>query len=371
MKKIAQSFLMTLVFSVFCFGQSSGIPPASENENDKGFSETQAKRERPVLKLSRGLKRSIEKKRKKLLKSKKTESSAADDDVIRIDSNLVTIPVSVYDRNGLYVSDLCKENFKVFEDDEEHEIAYFGITDKPIYVVLVIDVSPSANYKIQEIRASAKAFVRKLRPEDQVMIIRFDRNQDVLTEFTKDREKIDSAIDKTKFGLGTAVYDAIDFTINKKLAAIDGRKAIVLFSDGIDTKSRNVSFDDSLYVAEESSVLIFPVYFNTYKPDRNKIVKFLFKGLSLEDSQKGEKYVTDLAELTGGKVMVADSEADGLTEAFESIAEELRRQYYLGYYPKKDGEIGEHRQIKVRVNRPNLAIRSREGYTITGNSTPK
>jgi Ca-activated chloride channel homolog len=370
MRKITLFFAMNLAFSILVLGQSSEnttktpSETTGKTENESIYSESKPNRERPTLKLSPGFRKNVEKKKKKKLEANKTATAANDDETIKIESNLVTFPVSVYDRQGFYVSDLAKENFKVFENGEEQEVAYFGTTDKPIYVVLVIDTSPSAHFKMQEIRDSAKAFVRKLKPEDQLMVIRFDGNRNVLTGFTQDRQKIDAAIEKCRWGSGTAIYDAIDFTLNKKLEKIEGRKAIVLFTDGIDTNSRKVSFDESLYLAEESGVIIFPVYFNTYKEDRNSIIRFLFNGLTFEDSERGKKYVSNLADLTGGKITVANSEAAGLTRAFESIAEELRRQYYIGYYPKKDGESGERREIKVRVNRPNLAVRSRDSYII-------
>ena len=116
-------------------------------------------------------------------------ATVADDEVLRIETNLITIPVSVFDRNGLYIPGLRQSDFKIFEDGVEQEIAYFGTTDKPITVVLLIDVSPSTAYRIEEIQRGAAAFVAQLEPHDSVIVMEFDHNVRVLTELTKDREK--------------------------------------------------------------------------------------------------------------------------------------------------------------------------------------
>ena len=169
----------------------------------------------------------------------------------------MTIPVSVYDRNGLYIPGLLAKDFKIFEDGKEQQIAYFGTSDKPFSVILLIDTSPSTSYKIEEIRNAARAFVDQLKPADRVLVISFDLGVHVHGEMTSDRQAIYKAIDKADFGSGTSLYDAVDVALRKQLAKIDGRKAIVLFTDGVDTTSRR-TYDFTLDEAEESESLIFP-----------------------------------------------------------------------------------------------------------------
>ena len=140
-------------------------------------------------------------------------TDAVGEDVVTVETNLVTIPVSVFDRNGLYVPNLRQGDFKIFEDGKEQEIAYFGTSDKPFTVVLLIDTSPSTDYKIDEIRSAAVAFVDQLKPQDKVMVIEFDGNVNVLTELTSDRPQIYKAISKADFGYGTSLYDAVDFSL--------------------------------------------------------------------------------------------------------------------------------------------------------------
>ena len=157
-----------------------------------------------------------------------TAKPAEDDEVLRIETNLITIPVSVFDRNGLYIPGLRQSDFKIFEDGVEQEIAYFGTTDKPFTVVLLIDVSPSTAYRIEDIQRGAAAFVAQLEPQDSVIVMEFDHNVRVLAELTKDREKIYKAIRKADFGDGTSLYNAVDEALRKQLSKIEGRKAVVL-----------------------------------------------------------------------------------------------------------------------------------------------
>jgi VWFA-related protein len=310
------------------------------------------------------------------LSNNKTENknviSGNSDEIIKIETALITIPVSVFDRNGLYIPNLAKENFKIFENDKEQEIAYFGTPEKPFTVVLLLDTSPSTEFKIEEIQDAAIAFVNQLKPNDKMMVVEFDENMHVLAKPTNDKEKLYKAIRKADFGGGTSLYDAVDFALRKYLDKIEGRKAIVLFTDGVDTTSDDATYQSTLYQTEEEDVLIFPIYYNTYSENNrlNGVINFPFprrrilaRGTSLEEYRIGKKYLEEIAEQTGGRVFPAETPV-GLKNAFTGIAEELRRQYNIGYYPSEIGENGERKLIKVRVNRPNLVIRARGSYIV-------
>lgn len=296
-------------------------------------------------------------------------SAAGEEDLIRIESTLVTIPVSVFDRDGIYIRNLEQKDFEVFENGKKQEIALFGSADKPFTVVLLLDTSYSADNKIEEIQAAARAFVRQLQPEDRVMVVEFDGNNHVLTEFTSDRQKIYKAIGKADWGYGTSLYDAVDFALRKRLNRIKGRKAIVLFTDGVDTTSRKSSYDESVLEAEESGAIIYPIYYNTYlNIQRRRVAGVLDpKGTSAAEYAVGRKYLEDLAAYTGGRIFRPESTQASLTEAFEGIAEELRRQYFIGYYPAEEGEQGERKKIKVRVYRSDVIVRARDSYVVGSN----
>lgn len=297
-----------------------------------------------------------------------------DGETLRIETNLITIPVSVFDRNGLYVPGLRQNDFKIFSDGVEQEIAYFGTSDKPFTVAIVIDVSPSTAYRIEEIQRAAMAFVNLLEPQDSVIVIEFDHSVSVLTEVTKDREKIYKAIRKADFGDGTSLYNAVDETLRKQLSRIQGRKAVVLFTDGVDTTSRKNSYESTLSYAEETDSLVFPIYYNTYFDNRARSGGTfppifgggggVFRGTSSEDYALGRRYLEELADATGGRVFRPEVTPGGLTRAFEGIAEELRRQYNIGFVPSEEGKPGQRKSIKVRVNRPSLILRARDSYVV-------
>lgn len=306
---------------------------------------------------------------------KTAEPTTADEDVLRVETDLITVPVSVFDRNGIYVPGLTKDDFTIFEDGKEQKIEYFGLADKPFTVVLLLDTSPSAEYQIEEIQAASRAFVDELKPEDKVIVIEFDGNVHVLTEATNDRERLYKAISKADFGSGTSLYEAVNFSIRKRLEKIPGRKAIVLFTDGVDTTSRKATYDSTVDLAEESDTLIFPIYYNTYSQNqarmRNTIGIYSSVGTSPEEYAVGRKYLQELADYTGGRVFRPEAVPGGLTAAFRGIAIELRRQYNVGYVPSEHGKPGQQKRIKVRVDRPNLVVRARDSYIVGATSAPQ
>ena len=310
-----------------------------------------------------------------ILAPSKSSKDDSDSDTLKVETNLVTIPVSVFDKNGLYIPGLRIEDFKIFEDDVEQEIAYFGAQDKPFTVALLLDTSPSTEYKIDEIHRAAISFVNLLKPDDRVIVIEFNSSVKIQCEVTTDREKIIKGINRAKFGGGTSLYNAVDEALRKQLSKIEGRKAVVLFTDGVDTTSRKNSYDGTVNYAEESDALIFPIYYNTYFENRSRagsgggIFGGIFggmAGLTAEEYAIGRRYLQDLADVTGGRVFKPESTPGGLDRAFEGIAEELRRQYNIGYVPSTDGKPGQRKTIKVRVNRPNLVIRARDSYIVGG-----
>ncbi|HMJ09257.1 MAG TPA: VWA domain-containing protein, partial [Pyrinomonadaceae bacterium] len=308
------------------------------------------------------------------IKTAETPAVENGEEVLKVETDLVTIPVSVFDRNGLYIPDLRQSDFTVFEDGKQQTITYFGSSDKPFTVVLLLDTSLSTSYRIEEIQDAAIAFVNLLKPQDQVMVIEFDGNRHILSEPTNDRQRLMKAIKKADFGYGTSLYDTVDFVLAKRLSAVSGRKAIVLFTDGVDTTSHKSGYDSTLDLAEESETLVFPIYYNTFSENSGGIFspspsqQILVQPGTVSEYILGKKYLEDLASYTGGRVFRPEATPGGLTAAFEGIAEELRRQYNIGYIPADDGKPGQRKVIKVRVTRPNLIIRARDSYIVGANA---
>lgn len=309
-----------------------------------------------------------------LPKSNNSQNSAAneqktgDDDVLKVETALVTIPVSVLDAKGRFVASLTKQDFKVFEDGKEQEIEYFAAAEQPITVALVLDTSPSYEQRVSQVQDSAIAFVNQLKPNDTVTVIEFDANINVLCEPTTDRRKIEKAIRKADIGGGTSLYDAVTDAVAKRLSRIEGRKAVVLFTDGVDTESRIADFETSISVAEKSQAPVFIIYFNTLEENLRGGADPTVFGTRPQDYELGRKYLLELADKTGGLAIYAD--IDKLDPAFAAIAAELKQLYSLGYYPADPGKTGQRRQIQVQVSKPAVIVRARDSYVVGGEPKP-
>jgi Ca-activated chloride channel family protein len=308
-------------------------------------------------------------------------------DIIRVNTTLVTIPVSVMDRDGRYVPNLQKQDFRIWEDNVEHDVAFFASVDKPFSVVLMLDTSPSTQFRLEEIQDAAISFVGQLRADDKVMVVSFNNDVKVLSEFTTDRSKLQRAIYRARTDSGTSIYDAVDIVINRHLGHTSGRKAIVIFTDGVDTTSDNATFESTVTDAQELDALIYAVQYNTafdmggmvQVPQVpidvfGQILGGIFggsgsgtgrprrpRGTSRADYEIGNRYLLELANSTGGREYRADT-LQNMSFAFANVAEELRRQYSIGYYPKRAPEAGQRRMIRVRARQPNLAVRARDSY---------
>ena len=187
------------------------------------------------------------------------------DEEIRVETNLVTMPVSVLDRDGRFVSGLAQRDFEIFENGQKQKIEYFQSVEQPFTVVLMIDVSPSTQFRIDEIQNAAISFVDQLRPADRVMVVAFDESVRVLSEPTNNRAQLRNAIYMAQFGDGTSLYEAVDDALNRQLRRIQGRKAVVIFTDGVDTTSRRANYQSTIEDVEEADALVYPIRYNTQR----------------------------------------------------------------------------------------------------------
>jgi hypothetical protein len=185
-----------------------------------------------------------------------------DIETLKTDTDLVTVPLIATDRNGLYITDLRQEEFKISEDGVPQEIAFFGKVSAPFHVVLMLDTSSSTKDNLRQIQQAAYTFVQQLQPVDRVKIISFDDKINDLNEFTSDREVLRAAINSTRSGEGTKVYDAFEIAMNT-LRKIRGRRAIVLFSDGMDWHSDSATFQGTVRHLDEEGVVIYPIRYDT------------------------------------------------------------------------------------------------------------
>jgi Ca-activated chloride channel homolog len=210
------------------------------------------------------------------------------------------------------------------------------------------------------------------------MIASFESSIFVDADFTNDRAKLTKAILRTHTGGGTRLYDAVDLVLTERLNRIQGRKAVVLFSDGIDSTSKIANVQSNLGKIEESNALFYPIHYNTL-PDASNVGGFVngkpipmspqqiesAKARIKETSDRSIMYMSELAIRSGGRFYEAENMTDAKA-AFANIAEELRRQYWLSYYSTNPKDDGSYRKIHVAVtqpvNAPTWAVRAKNGY---------
>lgn len=306
--------------------------------------------------------------------------------VILVDTNLIQTPVSVLDRQGRFIPNLKKKDFKIYEDGVLQTIDTFISSEMPFTVVLMIDVSPSTRYKLDDIHYAAITFINQLRPADRVMVVAFDQRVKILAEPTTDRKELYGAIYKSQFGSGTSLYDAVDYISSIDLVTSPGRKAIVIFTDGVDTTSRRATYESTIAGIEEIDALIYPIRYNTQQANAQpnmgvdpqvyaqlpqavrdmisrNVSRNVGRGQSFEEYSRGKSYLDALAATSGGRSFDADALTD-LQASFSGVAEELRRQYSIGYYSNKEGQPGDRKHIKITVARPGSIVRSKTTYIV-------
>ena len=214
---------------------------------------------------------------------------AEDDEVVRVETQLVTVPVIVRDRADRYIPDMRKDEFTLEEDGVAQEIAFFSTTNEPFHLVLLLDTSGSTQDKLRPIQNAAIAFTAQLQPADRVKVISFDDQIRALSEFTSDRAELQRAIARTRPGQGTRLYDAMQQAIFA-LRRIKGRKAIVIFTDGVDYHSDTQTFDKNIKLLEEAGIIVYPIRYDT-RAD-----------LEAQIRQQRQGGVIDLGTILGGGI---------------------------------------------------------------------
>ncbi len=284
--------------------------------------------------------------------------------VIRTQVNLVNLFVTVRDKSKRIVTDLKQDDFKVSEDGQPQQIAFFSKeVTLPITLALLLDTSGSEQYMLPSIQDAGGRFIeRVLRKGDEALVMSFDSDVDLLSDFTDDRGQIDRAIRKARINVpsagsignnpgpvgsrqitGTALYDAIYLACNEKLNTEAGRKAVVIVTDAQDEGSK-VRLEEAVEAAQRTDTVVHILL----------VADPHFGGGNGGVAHK-------ITEETGGRTISVNSEKH-LAEAFDQISEELRSQYTLGYYPTNAAHDGKFRKIKVDMSNHDLKVLARKGY---------
>ena len=313
------------------------------------------------------------------------------------DKTLVSVPVSVSDREGHYIPGLKKEDFTLYQDGVKQKITFFATYDEPLNIALLLDTSGSTQNSLEKIKNAAEDFVKLLNPNDQCLVATFDSQVNILNPLTSNQQTLQSSLNKIRTATqdGTVIYRAIEQIALKSFDNIEGRKVIVLLSDGKDFGSSITKFE-LLNLLEESDVLIYAVFYKTgagfnklviapdgtvkegkeskkpqkKKPQKKKKeysvfipaqagvpsdeeIEFLEKNADIEAID----FLKEMSDATAGRFYLSNTPK--LREVFKKIAAELRQQYRLGYHSKDAEGAAVLRNITVKVEKSDLVVRAR------------
>jgi len=331
---------------------------------------------------------------------KERQGKPGDIGTIRIDTDLVTVDAIVTDRDGNRISGVLKaSDFAIYEDGARQTINSFSATDAPFNLVLLLDTSGSASAEVELMRRAALRFLDELRPRDRVAIIQFSKEVELLKDLTSERAEIEDALQLLKPGTGTSFYDSLKLAIDEVFKGVEGRKAVVALTDGVDSFGYT-TFGQILSEFESSNVLTYFLQLDTeeftqagmardcsdeshfeFSPKQFK--KYLTeygKGVLMSENQphcmlsrlerievnqrlyqSARRELREMADKTGGRVYPV-KDLRQLEPAYSQIAAEFRTLYSMSYYPTNEKHNGKMRALRVKVNRPGLIAKTRPGY---------
>ena len=263
--------------------------------------------------------------------------------IIGAEVEIVSVPVLVFDKGGRFVPDLKKSDIQILEDGVPQDITYLssstGEDRIPLSLALTLDTSGSMKPSIDFLKEAATYFTGKLEPSDQALVVSFNETVKSSSEFTDDTDRMDSFINGLQVWGGTALYDAVLYSLDR-LRDRPGRKALILLSDGDDNGASQATKAQVTALAKSLEVSIYAV------------------GIQGFDTPRG--FLKNLAEDTGG-LYYFPSKVSELIKVFEAISKDLKNNYMVAYSPKRPAD-NTYRKIEVRVARPEVTVRVRPGY---------
>jgi len=319
-------------------------------------------------------------------------------EVIELRSDLVSFTASVIGPNGESLTNLKVENFIVYENGERQQISHFATVDAPVDIALIIDSSGSMQGQLETVRRAALNFIERMRPQDRFAVVEFSRDVNLLTDFTKERKKGKDVVNRIRGGSATSFYDALYVVADELLGKLQGRKAMIVLSDGVDSSSFYDSQQaSSLLERSGASVYFIEVDTEEYTVDGLRRGKFtlspeqmeryrrafrpndlpiryrnplFFTPDEIEEIARGlyriaRRDLRQLAERTGGRVYPMKRFSD-LNEIYAKIAAELGTLYSIGYYPTNRKHDGQWRSIRVEVTIAGAQVNARSGYWAPG-----
>ncbi len=269
-------------------------------------------------------------------------------------SSVRTVPVyaTAIDSGGRLVPDLTQEDFEILDNLKPVTISSFSNDPQPFTAVVMLDTSASMTEHLKLLNQASEQFLMRLLPVDRAQVGAFNDKLQLSGTFTNDRDELISALDDLQFGNSTRLWDGLNFSLDA-LKPVDGRKVVLLFTDGDDTASK-VRFGEIQARARDEEVMVYGIgletnYFNGQRQVRSK----------------PDRNLRRIAEETGGGSFEMQK-TDQLAPTFTRVAQELRSQYLLAFVPETlDGKV---HKLDVRVKRPGVTVRARKSYSAVGDA---
>ena len=286
-------------------------------------------------------------------------------DVIRVNSDLVTLTATVTDVRGRYRADLRQSDFTIYEDGVKQELAYFNTGDRvPMSVGILFDTSGSMIDKIEGVEDAVQHFVKSVAPGDEIFLIRFSDDAELVQDFTSDRQRILRAVEGLEAQGSTALYEAVLLGLQKINSGKHRKLALLLLTDGNDTANR-VKLSDVLALARKSEVIIFALGIGHGEKGSHGH-DFLGGIFGRDKDEVDMKVLNGFADASAGRAFYLENAHAGgrdlVDEAAVEVANELKQQYTLGYRPTNRRRDGSFRQIKVELSDRSLRVRTKGGY---------
>ncbi len=276
------------------------------------------------------------------------QSDGDGQDPIRVEVEVVNILVSVHEeKSGIFIRDLSPADFEVYEDGVRQEITNFvEETDLPLAIALCIDTSSSVRIKLRFEKEAATDFLFSvMTPRDRTLLLEFDTAATLLHDFTSNTNRLTREIERLRAGGGTSLYDAIYLVSEQKLKNVEGRKVLVILSDGADQTSIS-TYEDALREVFQAEAAVYAISTTRFGADVD---------------HEGDNALRQLADETGGRAYFPYTTGE-LSKAFKAINEELRNQYSVSYVPRNKKADGTFRKVRVKVRHPNKILFYRKGY---------
>jgi Ca-activated chloride channel homolog len=294
------------------------------------------------------------------------------DPTYKVAVDWVMLNVSVRDRaSNRSLSGLRREDFVVYEDGVEQSVGHFETTEVPFNLLLLLDVSGSTEWYLHLIKSASIDFTHQIKENDRIALAAFNTSLQFIQGFTSDRDQVSRAIDSLRSGGGTSFYDALDICAREYIQDAEGRKAIVVFTDGLDNRldvgdGSRISFNRLFANIQEIDAIIYPIFLDT-GAGQETAIGGRSRGspgsrIEREANDKAREQLQMIADQTGGR-MYSPRRVQDLRGVYSEIADDLRVQYRIGYSPTNTAHDGSWRSVQVKIRkRPDAVARTRKGY---------